>query len=264
VAARLVSVSPPAGGLYRLARGPAEPFAPPDWDRAHEDGTFGNRFDDPTADEGKPPGERFRAIYCATQRVAAFGETLANFRPSPSLIAHLAAIDDDEPLEEALAGEVDPKDRRRVLIPADWRLRRRIGHTVLDPTLAFVDVAAAETMQHLRAALAPLADRLGLDDVDLSSLTSQQRCFTQGVARYVYDRREPSGRPRYAGLRYPSRLNPGEWECWAAFDNRIRHQRGWPGLPTSVVADDEDLVAVAKLFELTIELFPGQDHYIRP
>lgn len=67
---RLVPISPPAGGMYRLARGPGGPFTPPDWDRAHDDGTFGNRFDDPTEEEGNSPKDRFRAIYCATNRVA--------------------------------------------------------------------------------------------------------------------------------------------------------------------------------------------------
>jgi len=122
MAARLISVPPPANGLYRLAQGPADPFTPPEWDRAHEDGTFGNRFDDPTEDEGKTAEERFRAIYCATQRVATFGETLARFRPSPSLISALDKINDDEPLEASLSGALDPDDRRRGLIDADWRL----------------------------------------------------------------------------------------------------------------------------------------------
>ena len=134
--ARLVTVAPPSGGIYRLARGPAEPFSPPDWDRAHDDGTFGNRFDDPSAMDGRSPEERFRTVYCATQRAAAFGETVARFRPSIVLLAHLAEVEDDESVEQALAGAVDPEDPYRGLIPADWRLLRRIGHTILMQTFA--------------------------------------------------------------------------------------------------------------------------------
>lgn len=263
MAAPLATTPPPPGGMYRLARGPADPFTPPDWDRADEDGTFGNRFDDPAADEGKLPAERFRVIYCATQRVATFGETIARFRPSLTLLSQLEAIDDDEPLNESLSGAVDPEDPQRGLIPADWRLRRRIGHTVLDPSLVFVDITNAATMQHLRTAVAPLADRLHITDIDLSSLTSQQRRLTQGVARYIYDRVDSSGTPRFAGIRYPSRLN-SEWECWAIFDDRIRHVQGCPGFPTTILADDEDVLHVAKLFGLTIEVFTGQGQYIRP
>lgn len=260
---RLVTVSPPPGGVYRLSRGPAEPFDPPEWERAQEDGTFGNRFDDPSAKDGTRPEERFRVIYCATQRGATFGETVARFRPDLDLLASLDVISDEESVAEALAGAVDPKDPRRGLILADWRLKRRIGHTVLDPSLGFVDIASAETMQYLRNALAPLADQLGLSDVDLGSVTGSNRSFTQECARYLHDQTDDVGNPVYAGIRYPSRLK-SDWECWAVFDDRIRHASGHPGFPTTFHADDEDLMEVARLFNLTIEVFPGQGQFLRP
>lgn len=244
-------------------RAPVEPFSPPDWEWAAPDGTFGNRFDDPSAEDGRPAEERFRIIYCATQRAATFGETLARFRVSLPLLSALEAIDDDEPIAQSLRGVVDPDDPRHGLLPADWRMRRRIGHTVLDPSLRFVDLSHPETMQSLRTALSPLAERLGIIDVDLSSVTSPQRRFTQGIARYVHEQVGEVGQPRFAGIRYPSRLNP-EWECWAVFDDRIRHMPGWPNIPTSFFPDDPDLQAVARLFGLTIEIFPGQEHFIRP
>jgi len=86
--------------------------------------------------DGRSPEERFRTVYCATQRAAAFGETVARFRPSIVLLAHLAEVEDDESVEQALAGAVDPEDPYRGLIPADWRLLRRIGHTILMQTFA--------------------------------------------------------------------------------------------------------------------------------
>jgi hypothetical protein len=259
--ASLSVVPPPAEGVYRIARGPAEPFTPPDWDHAQDDGTFSNRFDDPTATIGRPPAERFRTIYCATQRVAAFAETLAHFRPSIPLLAQLAAVEDDESLEDALAGAIDPNDPARGVIPADWRLRRRIGRTVLDPNLRFVDVAAPASVQHLRQALSPLAAELHLADIDLSSLTSQQRRFTQTCARYIYDQTDEHGHPRFAGIRYPSRFSD-RWECWAVFDDRLRHVPGYPALTESIFADDPGLMRVASMFGLAIEILSG--HYIRP
>jgi hypothetical protein len=39
--------------VYRVARG-FDTFAPPDWGWAKDDGTFGNRFDDPGAYRGIP------------------------------------------------------------------------------------------------------------------------------------------------------------------------------------------------------------------
>lgn len=247
-----VTVAPPSTGLYRLARGPADPFEPQDWSFAHEDGTFGNRFDDPGPGPAHAAGPRFRAVYCATQRIAAFGETLARFRPSLTLLAQLALIDDDEPVADALAGVIDPGDPARAIIPADWRLRRRIGHTILDPSLVFVDIAAAETMQYLRIALAPLAATLGLTDIDLSSVTSPQRRITQACARYIFDIPESDAQPRFAGIHYPSRLNPN-WECWAVFDRDLHHLPGWPGFPESIPPDDPDLLAAATLYGLTVE-----------
>ncbi len=118
-------------------------------------------------------------------------------------------------------------------------------------------------MQYLRTELAPLATRLGITDVDLGTVTGAQRRFTQDIARYVHQQVDVDGRPRFAGIRYPSRLNP-EWECWAVFDDRIRHLPGWPNIPVSFFPDDPDLHSVARLFGLTIEIFPGQDDVIRP
>ncbi len=256
-------MSPSARRYVPSGAGPAHPFESPDWDRANDDGTFGNRFDDPTADDGNPPQARFRTIYCATQRVATFGETLARFRPSLPLLSALEEIDDDDSKEEALSGAVDPMDPTRGLVQADWRLRRRISHAFLDPTLRFADITHLETMQHLRTALAPLATQLGITDIDVSSLMSQQRRFTQGCARYIYDQADDSGRPLFAGIRYLSRLNP-DWECWAIFDKRMSHKEVSPRFPVTLLADAPDLLSVARSFRLTIEVISGHGSYIRP
>ncbi len=41
-----LAVTRPAGNLYRVARAP-DAWAWPPWEYAGEDGTFGNRYDDP-------------------------------------------------------------------------------------------------------------------------------------------------------------------------------------------------------------------------
>jgi hypothetical protein len=260
--AGLISVHPPRAGIYRLARGP-DPLSPPDWAFAKEDGTFGNRFDDPTASIGNGPDERFRAVYCSTQRRAAFGETLARFRVSLRLLADLNAIEDDESTEEALSGAVDPEDRSRGLIPADWRVKRRIQTAVLDHSLPFVDLGVHETMQYLRAELAEFARDHTVEDVDLSALTGPQRPFTQYCARYIYDISHATGVPRFAGIRYVSRLD-ARWKCWAIFADRLRHTSGSPGFPYDIPPDNPDLLAIAQSFNLTIEVISGVGTYIRP
>ncbi|HET8626219.1 MAG TPA: RES family NAD+ phosphorylase [Thermomicrobiales bacterium] len=242
-------VSPPETPIYRVARG-LDPFEPRDWRFAGTDGTFGNRFDDPGAARGIPPEERFRVVYCASERVGAFAETLAPLRPSIGVLNDLADVDDDEPLDPAFE---DP------LITADWRSARRLGITHLAPHLRFVDVAAADTLQHLRVALAPIIRDLGLKvkDLDLSAATSQERRLTQEIARYIYEQTDLDGQALYAGIRYCSRLD-ARWECWAIYHDRMMHS---PEVPETIYPDDEALVRVALLFSMAIETLHG--HRIR-
>jgi hypothetical protein len=255
----VVLTPPPVTGVFRLARG-VDPFAPPPWDYARDDGTFGNRFDDPTARNGRPREKRFRAIYCATQRLATFGETLARFRVSTSVLAGLDAIDDDESTEDAIAGAVDPEDRTRGLVSTDWRRKRRICHAMLDSATQYADVGDHDSMQYLRVELAPLAAEHGIGDIDLSALTSQQRRFTQYCARHIYDLADGFGNPLCSGVRYVSRLD-SKWECWAIYDDRLSHTTGFPA---NIDSDDAYLLAIAKSFRLTIEVIPGANRYLRP
>jgi hypothetical protein len=151
-----------------------------------------------------------------------------------------------------LASEVDDETFDATMIsaevPADWRHRRRLGITQLDPALRFVDVSAAESLNHLRQALAPLALSLGLRDIDLSTVTSSTRRLTQEMARYVYDQRDAAGTPLYAGLRYVSRLN-ATWECWAIFHDRLRHNQQ----PSqSILPNDSGLIEAARVFGLAV------------
>lgn len=170
-------------------------------------------------------------------------------RPSLELIAELQNIDDDEPLQDTLRGVIDPEDPSRGLISRDWRLRRRLGVTYLDPSLRFADLTAPQTMTHLRSAPAQSAAALEIHDVDLSTLMSGQPRFTRECARYVYERVDDADSPRFAGLRYLSRLNPA-WECWAIFDTRMVHQ---PCPTETIHPDDPGLLEAARLLGLTIE-----------
>jgi hypothetical protein len=197
--------------VFRVARG-FDVFAPPDWAWAKEDGTFTNRFDDPGAYRGIPEEERFRVIYCATQPAGAFGETIAPFRKSLSTLAALREVSDDEPLDPDLEGGI---------VLEDWRLARRLGATRLDDDLLFADFTAAQTLTILREELAPWLVRFGLEDFDLSIITSQQRRVTQEAARYVYEL-AGSGFTVFAGIRYMSRLNR-DWELRAIFHDRMIH-----------------------------------------
>lgn len=202
---------------------------------AKPDGTFGNRFDDPRGPCGVPTDGRFRVLYVASHAAGAYGETIAQFRPSLKLLAGL---------------QVAPVGRRQAsLIPRDWRAARRLGITVLAPSLRFVDVEDAETVQALRPTLAPVAVALGLSDVDLSAITGPQRRLTQELALHVYNQVDPRGAPLFAGIRYVSRHHHG-WECWAVFADRIAERvlRVEP-----IAADDPGLYDAARILGLAVE-----------
>jgi hypothetical protein len=77
----------PAGPLFRVGRD-RDAWAVPDWAYAKEDGTFGNRFDDPM--------RLYRVLYASSQRLGCFIETLARFRVDVSFIADLALMENGE------------------------------------------------------------------------------------------------------------------------------------------------------------------------
>lgn len=261
MALALDAVGPPNNPVSRIGwRG--NPLSPPPWDKALPDGTFGNRFDDSGTADGGLLEPRFRCLYCATTLEAAFGETLARKRVPIGVLAKLAAIDDDTSVDSVFAGaaiDTADRDHPRGVVTAEWQARRQIGRTTLHPTLRFANVATRASLQYLRSNLAPIANRLGIEDIDgATMLNATPRAFTQACARHIYDLHD-AGIPRFAGIRYLSRLDPVEWECWAIFFDRLQHT---PGDPEDITPDQAALQRIAHDFDLTIEGQGG--HLVRP
>lgn len=237
---QLVVVGPPRGPVFRVARG-LDPFEPPDWRYIG-----GNRFDDPRCGEEDVDTTRcFRVIYAATQRAGAYGETIARYRTDLALLAGLDQIDDDEPLDPRLQPGV---------VPADYRLQRRLGKARLDARLRFVDINDPETVQALRPVLARVAQDLGLGDVDLSTIMGPHREITKHAALAIYEQCNANGQPIFAGIRYASRLNPA-WQLWALFADRLLHTAD---VPEAIYPDDQGLVEAAQLLGVNIEIFDGK------
>jgi RES domain len=178
----------PDGPVFRLGRRP-DAWQPPDWLLAQSDGTFGNRFDDPDG--------YYRVLYASSQRLACFVETLARFRPDLSLLVDLNAIegaDDFLPLGT---------------LPRAWLAVRTIGKAEIDGL--FADIYAVLWVSHLRNSLAAEALRLGVKDIDLSTLeNAQPRRLTQLASRQAY-------RLNFAGIFYRSRYGHS-FENWAIFE----------------------------------------------
>lgn len=247
--AELIGVPAPTSPVYRLTKLGADPFAPPPWEMVGR-----NRFDDPKG--------QFRVIYCASEKAAAFGETMARFRRSLPLLALMAEIDDDdESLDESLEGLLDERDQERGVVPADWRFKRQIGMTTLDPHLEFLDVTAPDSVAHLRYALSSEVLALGMDDLDLSTILAPIRPMTRAIARYAYEFKDAAGGYRFAGIRYTSRYNL-RWTCWAVFLDRLLHS---PDVPeTSIDPEDPALLEAADLLDLSIEGVRGMKHFVFP
>jgi hypothetical protein len=235
----------PRSPIYRVGRAP-NPFALPAWAYAGPDGTFGGRFDDPGRRRGIAVDQRFRVLYFATRDAGAFGEVMARFRPDIEALVQIGA-------------HLQSSQLARPRVPLAWRLGRRIGATVLDRALTFADLTAPETLQELRRVLAPVALALGLPDVDSSALAGPHRLLTQELSRYLYEQTDAAGQPRYAGIYYRSRLT-SDWECWAAFADRLRHR---VLRVDQIPANHPGIYDAARILRLAIEQ-DGGGRYLEP
>lgn len=217
----LASVEPD-GPLYRLGRDP-DPWVWPDWSYAAPDGTFGNRYDDPHGS--------YRVLYASSQRLGAFLETLARFRPDLEVLAELERIEGDD---EPLAG-----------VPRTWLEGRLIGEATVEGR--FVELGDSASLATLRAALAASAIHHGLDEIDAATIRLRTpRAFTQQVSRYVYEQGS------FAGIRYRSRLGDDVLN-WAVFESAPDGQGPLVATASAAIAaDDPDLRAALELLGLTL------------
>ena len=178
----------PSSSIFRLGREP-DPWQPPDWSNAHPDWTFGNRFDDPKG--------YYRVLYAASQELSCFVETLARFRPDPMLLAELTEIQ----------GENDFFPLGTV--PAEWCEGRLLG--VASATGNYAEIYSLQWVEFLRRSLASECLRLGIKDLDVSTLQAgSPRHLTQLASRYVYEK-------GLSGIYYRSRYGQ-DLENWAIFE----------------------------------------------
>ena len=215
----------PSGPLFRVGRDD-DAWAVPDWAFAKEDGSFGNRFDDPMG--------VYRVLYASSQRLGCFIETLARFRVDLSFVADLALMENGEDDFTAL-GTV-----RRA-----WIKGRCIGTANVEGEYA--DIYALGWVSHLRTALAGIALKLGMKDFDLSSLEpAEPRVLTQQAGRIAFEL-------GYAGVFYHSRYGHSI-ENWAIFEDWTMPDRFPIHQPNSrkVAEDDPDLLETLRILGLVI------------
>jgi hypothetical protein len=187
-----------------------------------------NRFDPLTVDCG--------VLYFGSDLETCFGETLARFRPSLPL---LSVVEEDW-------RELGFMDIGTVA--ADWRQRRSAVHVRIPHDATFLDAESAITHQYLRKELALGLSAIGLDDLDVAAVRGPDRRVTRLISDWAYMAND-DGQPRYAGIRYESRIRSG-WECWALFDDEDLDLEVIETLP--IVPDMPELQEVARIFELHI------------
>ncbi|HKU21745.1 MAG TPA: RES family NAD+ phosphorylase [Terriglobales bacterium] len=205
--------------IYRLARKP-DPWAPLDWAWAELDGTFGNRYDDPES--------RYRVLYASSQRLGCYLETLARFRPDPTLATELNQIE----------GENDFYPLGQV--PAEWFVARMLGTAAFRGEYA--DVCGNEWLSRLRSELGPrLLTQFGIHDLDQAVLQAgAPRKLTQMVSRAIFN-------AGLDGIRYPSKYGSAI-ENWALFEPfKIEVRRTDP-----IALDDTDLARALRLLRLAV------------
>ena len=178
----------PSALLFRLGREP-DPWQPPDWSNANLDGTFGNRFDDPKG--------YYRVLYAASQELSCFVETLARFRPDPVLLAELGEIQGENDFFPLGA------------VPAEWCDGRVLG--AASATGNYAEIYSVQWVEFLRRSLASECLRLGIKDLDVSTLQAgSPRHLTQLASRKVYEK-------GLSGIYYRSRYGQ-DLENWAIFE----------------------------------------------
>jgi hypothetical protein len=220
-----LAIARPDGWIYRVAREP-DAWAWPDWIYAHEDLTFGSRFDDPRGE--------YRVLYASSRREGAFAETLARFRVDVHVAAEQHAIDgdpEDAGYPEPLAAGV---------VPREWLDTRLLG--TARHSGGFVDLGHSDSLAHLRMALADRVLHHGLDDLDAGDVRRRApRRLTQEISRYLFERGRDDDGAAVAGVRYLSRLGD-ELVNWAIFE---------PNDPSDAASEpiDPDDEALRGLFE---------------
>jgi hypothetical protein len=175
-------------------------------------------------------------LYFGSDLETCFGETLARLRPSSAV---LAVVEE----EWRARGFMDAGT-----VAADWRQRRTAVHIRLPEDVLFLDAEWPTTHQFLRQELALGLSALGFGDLDVAAVRGPDRRVTRLIADWAY-LAEDEGRPRYAGVRYESRLRSG-WECWALFDDEDMELEVIETLP--VTREMPALQRVAELFELRV------------
>ena len=167
----------PDGLIYRVARVP-DARAWPEWAYAHEDGTFGNRFDDPRGE--------YRVLNASSQREGAFTETLARYRVDLQIAAEYQLIHGDP--EDAAYPDAVPAGVVRE--NGSTRGLSARPHTTVGSSTSVTPTRWSTSGRRWPIACCTTAWTISTP----ARFGARPRAFTQEISRYVFEQgRDDSG-----------------------------------------------------------------------
>lgn len=223
--------------VYRVARHEQGVWNFPNWLYAHNDGTFGSRYDDPNGD--------YRVLYACSQRRYAFIEVLSYHAPDPDLITAFREIaendDTDNNYPTAPIGSLDVKA---------WCSQRSIGTANIAKDRSFVSVTNDITLSTLVHRFASLAG-VSVEEIR----TTHDRSLTQPISRFIWEQSTALAEPLFAGIHYHSRHNP-IIDNWALFELTPAHGEHNQDVvietsENQIKLDDPDLIAAFEYLKIT-------------
>jgi hypothetical protein len=171
-------------------------------------------------------------LYAASERRAAFMETLSAFRPA---LRDLALVESLLPL-----GELD-LPRAIGHVPATY-FTKRIASFRLNHNQRWLDLRLPQTHAILRVGLAAELVKAGYSgSFNFGEIIGSNYTITQVISRWAYN-------GGYVGVAYPS-THDASLSCWAIFD---RASLTLVGTVEPIRHDDPDLIAAIELFGLML------------
>nr|WP_272942780.1 RES domain-containing protein [Rhodococcus jostii] len=158
-----------------------------------------------------------RTIYCGAPREAAYGESIAQFRPA--IEVPLTDLFDNDPsdtrsLAQVVAEEwADRQHMPQGKLAAGWRQERLIHEVTLPRQGWFVDMERARSTTAVAAVMPQeLLDR-DVEQLTIGYLRSEDRILTTGIAGWIHAQVLDDGSLPH-GIYFGSK-HDRKWDCWA-------------------------------------------------
>lgn len=219
-----LEISNEPGAVWRVGYEP-DLWRWPDWQYATDSGLFNGRWDDQAGE--------FRTLYTCDSLLGCLLERLAHFRPSATVLAGLAEIDDDD-------GSIEDHDEAPDgAVGYSWLDGRAYGSARQAGRYCFI--THSRTIAALHDLYPFQRHGVALADVDTALLKdAHDRVLTRSIARWLYDLRDQDRSEMVDGVEFRSR-HGDDIRVWAIFeraDDPPRSRLIEPVEPTERLTDD--------------------------